>query len=263
VRSGGVIASRLFSAKTGLSFQRMFFTGMPGNLSPYLTPFILDYNAAIGGSNGKGCTPSVANLQQYAATGLASPAQVVAPEADSPGSVCLRVKKVAKHFGGLRAVDEVSFDVRCGQIVALIGPNGAGKSTLFNLISGIERPTAGRILLRDRDMAGVSIHQRGADIGRSFQVPRLVPNLTVIENVMSRLDHLPNCMNERDKEATARAQLAAFDLSQLADLLLDQIGIGQHKLIELARASIGSAVCDARRGESGARSWRSAGPCGR
>jgi len=162
------------------------------------------------------------------------------PTADGPGSVCLGVKKVAKHFGGLHAVDEVSFDVRFGQIVALIGPNGAGKSTLFNLISGIERPTAGRILLRDRDMAGVSIHQRGADIGRSFQVPRLVPNLTVIENIMSRLDHLPNFMNERDKEATARAQLAAFNLSQLADLLLNQIGIGQHKLIELARASIGS-----------------------
>ncbi len=67
-------------------------------------------------------------------------------------NVCLRIEAVSKMFGGMRAVQDVSFDVHFGQIVALIGPNGAGKSTLFNIISGIERPTQGRILLKGVDL---------------------------------------------------------------------------------------------------------------
>src|SRR5690606_32182781 len=99
--------------------------------------------------------------------------------------------------------------------VALIGPNGAGKSTLFNLVSGIEVPTQGKITLHERDMARAPIHLRGADIGRSFQVPRLVPSLTVIENVVSRLDQLSPTMTESEKDSAARAQLAKFGLSEL------------------------------------------------
>lgn len=154
--------------------------------------------------------------------------------------ICLNVKGASKAFGGLRAVDDISFDVKFGQIVALIGPNGAGKSTLFNIVSGIEPPTAGAVSLLERDMAGVAVHERSKDIGRSFQVPRLASNLSVIENVMSRLDSLPGKMTEREKEAAARAHLSAFGLGELADLPMSQIGIGQHKLIELARASIGA-----------------------
>lgn len=154
--------------------------------------------------------------------------------------VCLKVEQAGKTFGGLQAVNDISFEVRFGQIVALIGPNGAGKSTLFNLVSGIEPPTSGRIFLRERNMADVPIHERGRYIGRSFQVPRLAPNLSVIENIMSRLDHLPGAMTEIEREGLARAQLSAFGLLGLADLPMSQIGIGQHKLIELARASIGA-----------------------
>jgi branched-chain amino acid transport system permease protein len=153
--------------------------------------------------------------------------------------VCLEVEAVAKHFGGLRAVQDVSFNVRFGQIVALIGPNGAGKSTLFNIISGIEIPTHGRILLKGEDMAGVPIHRRAAAIGRSFQVPRLVPDLTAIENVVARLDHLPRAPKENDAQDISRAQLEVFGLSHFADMPVKQIGLGHHKLIELVRASAG------------------------
>src|SRR5205085_11269660 len=86
--------------------------------------------------------------------------------------ICLRVEQATKDFGGLRAVDHVSFEVRFGQIVALIGPNGAGKSTLFNLVSGIEPMSSGRVVLECTNVARPPIHRRAAEIGRSFQVPR-------------------------------------------------------------------------------------------
>ena len=148
--------------------------------------------------------------------------------------VCLKVEGVAKHFGGLRAVDDVSFEVRFGQIVALIGPNGAGKSTLFNCVSGIEPLTSGRVILEGADVGGAPIHHRAGEIGRSFQVPRLVPDMTALENVVARLDHLP-----LSRRQGARAQLAAFGLDAFADRVVREIGLGFYKLIELARASAG------------------------
>ncbi|MGE0733488.1 MAG: ATP-binding cassette domain-containing protein [Alphaproteobacteria bacterium] len=167
----------------------------------------------------------------------------VAPVDTAPAAlrhgVCLQVDNVAKQYGGLRAVDDVSFEVEFGRIVALIGPNGAGKSTLFNLVSGIEVPSNGRVLLEGVDLAGVSIDRRAGSIGRSFQVPRLVPELTALENVVSRLDHLPDGGDETARRRLARAQLAAFGMADLADKPVREIGLGHHKLIELARASAG------------------------
>jgi ABC-type branched-subunit amino acid transport system ATPase component/ABC-type branched-subunit amino acid transport system permease subunit len=151
--------------------------------------------------------------------------------------VCLQVEQATKDFGGLRAVDNVSFEVRFGQIVALIGPNGAGKSTLFNLVSGVEPMSSGRIVLEGTDVARTPIHRRAAEIGRSFQVPRLVPDMTTLDNVAARTDHLPG--RARHSLALARAQLAAFALEGYATRLVREIGLGFHKLIELARASGG------------------------
>jgi ABC-type branched-subunit amino acid transport system ATPase component/ABC-type branched-subunit amino acid transport system permease subunit len=153
--------------------------------------------------------------------------------------VCLAVDGLTKNFGGLVAVSDVGFEVRFGQVVALIGPNGAGKSTLFNLISGIEPPTAGRVLLEGRELSGAPIHSRAASIGRSFQVPRLVPEMTALENVVARLDHLPLKADEAERRLLARRQLATFGLDELADRPVREIGLGYHKLIELARASAG------------------------
>ena len=150
------------------------------------------------------------------------------------------MENVAKHFGGLAAVADISFKVRSGQVVALIGPNGAGKSTLFNLVSGIEVPTEGRVLLDGKDLANVAIHERAVSIGRSFQVPRLIPDLTALDNVLSRLDHLPGPHNELLGIRTARSQLEAFGLGSLADIPANRIGLGQHKLIEIVRAAIGN-----------------------
>ena len=154
--------------------------------------------------------------------------------------LCLEVENVAKHFGGLAAVADVSFQVKSGQIVALIGPNGAGKSTLFNVVSGIETPTHGRVLLDGKDLANLAIHERAVSIGRSFQVPRLIPDLTALDNVLSRLDHLPGSHDEVTDIRAARSELETFGLGDLADIQANRIGLGQHKLIEIVRAAIGN-----------------------
>ncbi|MDE1190891.1 MAG: ABC transporter ATP-binding protein [Arachidicoccus sp.] len=103
------------------------------------------------------------------------------PGSTQPG---LHVQGLSRHFSGVKAVDDVSFDLLPGEILALVGPNGAGKSTLIQLVSGVERPTAGRILLGD-----VRLDGRGPEriarlgMGRSFQTSRVFPALTVWDSV--------------------------------------------------------------------------------
>jgi len=179
-------------------------------------------------------------VRRRAATATSPSAAAGALSARMPREgVCLRVAGVQKHFGGLRAVDDVSFEVRFGQIVALIGPNGAGKSTLFNCISGLEPLTAGRVELEGVDLSAAPIHRRAGEIGRSFQVPRLVPEMSTLDNVTARLDHLRGSRRENQRRAQAQAQLAAFGLEAFAERRVREIGLGFHKLIELSRASAG------------------------
>ena len=104
--------------------------------------------------------------------------------ANSAGSI-LAVRELLCEFGGLRAVDDCTLDVRPGTITGLIGPNGAGKTTLFNIITGFIRPTAGRVYFRDRDVTNLPpyrIFQRG--LARTFQIPREHHSMTVLENLM-------------------------------------------------------------------------------
>ncbi|MCU0510026.1 MAG: ABC transporter ATP-binding protein [Anaerolineae bacterium] len=99
-------------------------------------------------------------------------------------STIIETRQVAKHFGGLRAVDGVDLQVAEGAMHSIIGPNGAGKTTLFNLISGYLKPTSGRVFLRGRDITGLPLHRMAhLGIGRSFQITNVFPNLTVFENV--------------------------------------------------------------------------------
>jgi branched-chain amino acid transport system ATP-binding protein len=96
----------------------------------------------------------------------------------------LEVQRVSRRFGGVRALADVSLDVESGQIVGLIGPNGAGKTTLFNVVSGVLRPDAGRVVFRGRDVTGLPPHAVcHAGIARTFQVVQPFARLTVLENV--------------------------------------------------------------------------------
>jgi branched-chain amino acid transport system ATP-binding protein len=96
----------------------------------------------------------------------------------------LRTEKISKHFDGLRAVDQVDFTLKPGQLKSIIGPNGAGKTTLFNLIAGVHRATGGKVFFRDRDITDLSLHQTSRlGITKTYQVTHIFPGLTVFENV--------------------------------------------------------------------------------
>lgn len=98
--------------------------------------------------------------------------------------IILRTESLTKKFGGIVAVDHVNLRVKRGTCHAIIGPNGAGKSTLFNLISGVLKPTQGKVFFEDRDITGLPPYKvTELGIGRSFQIYNLFPNLTALENV--------------------------------------------------------------------------------
>ena len=97
----------------------------------------------------------------------------------------LEARNVSKNFGGLRAVDDVTFGVTGGEILGIVGPNGAGKTTLFDVITGHTRPTGGDVLLDGRSLAGVPVHKRSRlGVARTFQHPTVASSLTVAENML-------------------------------------------------------------------------------
>jgi ABC-type branched-subunit amino acid transport system ATPase component len=162
----------------------------------------------------------------------------------------LALEEVTKTFDGLRAVSSLSFTVRPAAITALIGPNGAGKTTTFNLISGLLRPTAGRIAFEGRDLTRLQPHEIcRAGIGRSFQTPQTFGQMTVLENVMVAAQvrtrttflaaglRLPaSVREERRLREVALAQLEFLGLVGLADRPAGTLPLGQQRLVELARA---------------------------
>ncbi len=161
----------------------------------------------------------------------------------------LQVTRLAKHFQGLRAVDEVSFEVRAGELVGLIGPNGAGKTTLFNCIAGALAPTAGEIVYRGRTITGADpakVARMG--IARTYQNLRIFPDVTVYDNVstgaigrfgVSLAGAIFPWLGRRRDEAIAGATLGAlerFGLLDIADEPAGNLPYGQKKLLEIARA---------------------------
>jgi len=162
----------------------------------------------------------------------------------------LEVTDVRRAFGGLAAVDGVSFTVKPGQIKGIIGPNGAGKTTLFNLISGLLKPDAGRIIFRGRSITGLKPYEiAGAGLSRTFQNPSLFLQMNVLENVMvgrhcrTRWGFLGcglrwpgQAREERAIREAARAQLDAVGLAHLAGWPAGALPFGQRRMVELARA---------------------------
>ncbi len=146
----------------------------------------------------------------------------------------LKLNHVSKSFGGLMAVNGVSFEVHEGEIVGLIGPNGAGKTTLFNLISGIYRPEAGTVKFEGRDITGLPSYRRcRIGIGRTFQVVRPF-EMTVLENIMVPV--LTHTKNMSRAETKAREVMEIMGLTRLADAMPGSLTLVQRKRIEVARA---------------------------
>ncbi|WP_186132781.1 ABC transporter permease subunit [Burkholderia gladioli] len=169
-------------------------------------------------------------------------------ERPAAGEALLVVEQVRKTFGGLVAVNDVSFEVKAGQIVGLIGPNGAGKSTTFNLVTGVLRANGGSIRFRGERIEGLvsrEIVRRG--IGRTFQHVKLLPGMTVLENValgahlrgstgiwrsIARL----NAREEGRVLAEAAAQIRRVGLEAQMHEEAGSLALGQQRIVEIARA---------------------------
>jgi branched-chain amino acid transport system ATP-binding protein len=149
--------------------------------------------------------------------------------------VLLSVTGVAKRFGGLQAVKDLSFTVDEGEIVALIGPNGAGKTTAFALVSGFLVPDAGTIRFRGRDLRGLPPHRVNAlGLARTFQIMRPFPRLSVLRNVM--IATLGRHPDPADAERRARAVLEELGLGARAGVPAGGLTLAERKRLELARA---------------------------
>ncbi|MFI4997759.1 MAG: ATP-binding cassette domain-containing protein [Hyphomicrobiales bacterium] len=157
----------------------------------------------------------------------------------------LEIEGLSKHFGGVKAVDGVSFAVRRGGVHALIGPNGSGKTTTLNVLSGIYVPTAGRIRLSGRDVTALAPHERtAAGLGRTFQNIRLFRSMTALENVVIGAEHPGNELSAGHAQLVdrARAALAFVGLEERALGLVTSFSYGHQRLIEIARALASNPV---------------------
>jgi branched-chain amino acid transport system ATP-binding protein len=149
---------------------------------------------------------------------------------------------LSRHFGGLRAVDNVSFDLAPGEVRAIIGPNGAGKSTFVGLICGRIPPTAGRIVFEDRDITDLPAHRRvGLGIAYTFQITSIFGNLTVLDNValavQSSLGRSGGSILRLDAREMQRRVGAALDrvgLAERRDAKASTLAYGHQRLLEVA-----------------------------
>jgi branched-chain amino acid transport system ATP-binding protein len=157
----------------------------------------------------------------------------------------LRASALHKSFGGVRAVQNVSISVPENSIFALIGPNGAGKSTLLNLLSGIYQPDSGSLYFRERDLIGLSAHERvRLGIARTFQKIRLFKQLTLLENVLAGFHihqdvPLWKCFFSQKTgrfREEARELLAFVGLNARAGERAGALPYGQQRMLEIARA---------------------------
>jgi len=155
----------------------------------------------------------------------------------------LELRKAARHFGGVRAVDSLDLRVPKGQIFGLIGPNGSGKSTLINLITGFVKPAAGKVELRGRDITGIAPHRAvNLGIARSFQMARPFYNLPVYKNVVIPVysprsrKHLGAEFGDRDEAAIQLLEDVGFERdSQVPFKKAGELPHGYLKRLELAR----------------------------
>jgi branched-chain amino acid transport system permease protein len=175
-----------------------------------------------------------------AATAPTQPAEgeVSEPGVPAPGGeVLVECRNIARYFGGVRALDDVSLQIREGELVGLVGPNGSGKTTLVSLLAGALRPSAGSILVAGQNIDGLAPHRVAhAGVARTYQIPRPFASMTVRDNVAMAV------MFGRQPRPLAQARRIAqrhvdfVGLGQLADAFPDSLNLHQRQLLEMARA---------------------------
>ncbi len=264
---GAVAASVVFAALSEVFFRVRFLTGWldivsavlltgvllayPGGLAAVAAPLRPFFRRRLGFGSGAPTSTVVAASANGRHTSI--PKLARRGRADAPA--LLEASNVVVQFGGLKAVDDVSLEVREGEIVGLIGPNGAGKTTLFNAVSGLVVPTAGSVHLFGRDVSRTPVHERAAlGLGRTFQVVQLFGQLSIFENVLVAT-HLQNptgvlshlavttkaFTSERAARERVRESLALLGLEHVAGRPVAGQPLGILRLVEVARALVTGA----------------------
>jgi branched-chain amino acid transport system permease protein len=176
--------------------------------------------------------PSTAPAQAVAA--VDAPPVAPPPAIDGPLVVC---EGVTRYFGGVKALEDVSFSVGEGEIVGLVGPNGSGKTTLVNLLSGAMPPTRGRIEIGGRPTARLPAHRVAhAGVARTYQIPKPFASMSVRDNVAMAVMFGRTSASLPDARAAADRHLATVRLGHLADVRPDALNLHQRQLLEMARA---------------------------
>ena len=162
----------------------------------------------------------------------------------------LSIDNVSRRFGGLLALDKVSFEVVPGKIKSVIGPNGAGKTTLFNVVSGLVKNDVGQVVFKERRITGLKPHQIArAGLARTFQTPSLFLQMSVLENVMvgrhcrTRRGFVACCLRfpgqpkeERGIRQSALSWVESVGLNGMASVPAASLPFGQRRMVDLARA---------------------------
>ncbi len=162
---------------------------------------------------------------------------------------CLAVKSLSKNFGGLQAVNKVTFSVETGKRLVIIGPNGAGKTTLFNLISGELPPSQGRIYLFGKDITRLTPEQRAyLGLARTYQITQLFPNLSILDNTLlgiQGLDLVKFSMlrlvtSYKNNLTKAQKLLEEWDLWEQKNILVKHLSYGEQRKVEIILALTGN-----------------------
>jgi branched-chain amino acid transport system ATP-binding protein len=149
----------------------------------------------------------------------------------------LVAEKLSRNFGGIQAIDDLSFALNEGEIVALIGPNGAGKTTLVNLLTGVVRPSSGRIRFEGEDVTAQRPFQSARrGLARTFQIVQPFPKMTVLENVAAGALFGGERPSVADAMAVAREQLEFMELASFADRPASALTLAGRKRLELAKS---------------------------
>ena len=147
----------------------------------------------------------------------------------------LEVTSIDKHFGGLKALDDVSFGIEEGKISSLIGPNGAGKTTMFNVVAGASRPDSGTVTFMSHDITGMRPYEVcSKGIARTYQLKTLFPNLTVFDNILGGM--LKERGRIKDKYQEVLEILDFIGLEGKADVVVSNLPPLEAKFVELGRA---------------------------
>ena len=159
----------------------------------------------------------------------------------------LRINSISKHFGGVKALNELDLNVEEGEIFGVIGPNGSGKSTLINVVCGIFPQTSGSVIFQDRSLSGKPTHERLKNgIARTFQNIRLFSNLTVWQNLWVARNSIQDIKSEtgfdrwfgksKNVKNEIEEMLEFSDLANRSDELASSLAFGEQRRLELARA---------------------------